>query len=100
MPWERLARMVRVAHDAAIVVGRGRLIRLCFDRPPDDVDEPCQRDLQGEHQPDESPSHVARSYPYWEAMSRPIRLRCRVQYPPRLGVASPPSPVLDRRHRA
>ena len=52
---ERLARVGRMALDAAVVVARGRLVGLLLDRPPDDVDQPSERDLQGEHQPDESP---------------------------------------------
>ena len=54
-----------------------RLVRLPLDRPPDDVDQPCEGDLQGEHQPDESPSHGRRSYPDRAAMSRRRQRRCR-----------------------
>src|SRR5580704_9867280 len=59
---ERLAGVRGVALDPAVVVARGRLVGLLLDRPPDDVDQSGQRDLQGEHQPDESPSHGVRSY--------------------------------------
>src|ERR1700756_3249811 len=57
MARELLARMPGVAPDAAVVVRR-RLVRLRLDGPPDDVDQPSQGDLQGKHQPDESPGHV------------------------------------------
>ena len=69
MPRERPARM-RIPLDPAVVVVRRRLVRLLLDRPPDDVDQSGERDLQGEHQPDESPSHGGRSYRDQTGMSR------------------------------
>ena len=46
------------ALDAALVVGIGRVLRLLLDRPPDDVDQAGQRQLERKHQPQKSPRHV------------------------------------------
>src|ERR1700733_3059991 len=74
MARERLARVARVPADAAVIVLGGGLVGLLLDRPPDDVDQACERDLQGKHQPEESPGHGRRSYLYYGAMSRRFRL--------------------------
>jgi len=45
--------------DAAIVVGGG-LLRLLLDRPPDQVDQGRDRQLERQHQPQKSPRHETR----------------------------------------
>jgi hypothetical protein len=50
----------RAVADAAITLG-GRNLRPLADRPAHDQEEPDDRDLQDEHQPDEGPGIHATS---------------------------------------
>ena len=54
---ERPAGVGRVALDAPVVVRRRRLLRRLLDRPPHDVDQGGDRELQRQHQPQKSPRH-------------------------------------------
>ena len=51
-------RMAELATAATTLLGGRRLLGPLFDRPPHDHDQRDQRDLERQHEPDESPSHV------------------------------------------
>jgi hypothetical protein len=50
-PRERRTRMRVALLDPAVVVGGVSVVRLLLDRPPDDVDQRRERDLERQHQP-------------------------------------------------
>jgi hypothetical protein len=43
--------------DPAVVIPGGGVLGLLLDRPPDDAEQPDERNLQRQHQPHESPGH-------------------------------------------
>jgi hypothetical protein len=58
-PWRGLGGvgMAMLATTTTSVLGGGRLLRSLLDRPPHDHDQRDQWDLEGEHEPHESPGH-------------------------------------------
>jgi len=46
----------RAPNSTVVILGL-RVLGLLLDRPPDQVDERCKRNLQRQHQPQESPGH-------------------------------------------
>jgi len=53
----RGTRVPRLLALAAVATGLGHGLRLLLDRPPDDVQQPDDRDLQGDHEVDEGRCH-------------------------------------------
>src|SRR3954471_22077231 len=60
---EGLARVARMLGAAVTALGLLLGLRLGLDGPPDDPQQPHDRDLEGEHEPQEAPRHVGHCTP-------------------------------------
>jgi hypothetical protein len=63
--------MAALAAPAVVLLGH-RFVGILLDRPPDEPEQPGDRELEDEHQVDERPSHsVPRSYYPFGASASP-----------------------------